>query len=265
MDDFTGKKALVFGGGGSIGSAVAKELAARGADVFLSGPRQTSVDLVAEEIVAQGGYAHAAIVDATDDAAVGAYIKEVLVQAGRIDIVFNAMGPRVGDYANGVYAADLSVDQFMHPLLTLVRSQFITSHHAARIMQAQQSGVIILLTGSPARGHVSGATAIGTAFGALESFTENLAVEVGLAGVRVACLRTTVNIDSRTIQETMDGIGKHAGLSREQVLENLKSYNFLRTHGRVEDTAKAVAFIASDDARMITCTVVNSSAGAALD
>ena len=62
------------------------------------------------------------------------------------------------------------------------------------------------LTGSPARGHVQGATAIGAAFGAIESFMENLAVEVGPAGVRAVCLRTTANTDSRTIQQTIDTI-----------------------------------------------------------
>jgi NAD(P)-dependent dehydrogenase (short-subunit alcohol dehydrogenase family) len=52
-------------------------------------------------------------------------------------------------------------------------------------------------------GHVEGATAIGAAFGAIESLMENLAVEVSPAGVRVVCLRTTADIDSRTIQQTV--------------------------------------------------------------
>lgn len=74
-------------------------------------------------------------------------------------------------------------------------------------MVKQRSGVIIFLTGSPARGHVEGATAIGAAFGAIETLMENLAVEVSPAGVRAVCLRTTANTDSRSIQQTMDLIG----------------------------------------------------------
>jgi len=50
-----GKHAVVFGAGGSIGSAVAKEFAAEGAEVFLSGRRKSSVEVVAKEIVAKGG------------------------------------------------------------------------------------------------------------------------------------------------------------------------------------------------------------------
>ena len=43
-----------------------------------------------------------------------------------IDIAFNAIGPLVGDYGNGKAVLDLSVAEFMVPLTTLLRSQFIT-------------------------------------------------------------------------------------------------------------------------------------------
>jgi NADP-dependent 3-hydroxy acid dehydrogenase YdfG len=56
----------------------------------------------------------------------------------------------------------------MVPLATMVRSRFTTARAAARHMIKQHSGVIILVTGSPARAHVPGATAIGAAFGAIE-------------------------------------------------------------------------------------------------
>jgi NADP-dependent 3-hydroxy acid dehydrogenase YdfG len=58
-----GKRAVVFGAGGSIGSAVAKEFAAEGAEVFLSGRSKSSVEAVAKEIVAMGGRAHSAAID----------------------------------------------------------------------------------------------------------------------------------------------------------------------------------------------------------
>jgi NAD(P)-dependent dehydrogenase (short-subunit alcohol dehydrogenase family) len=76
----------------------------------------------------------------------------------------------------------LAVDDFMTPLTTIVRSQFVTARSAARRMTAQRSGVILFLIESPACGYVESATAIGAAFGALESLTENLAVEVSPAG-----------------------------------------------------------------------------------
>jgi 3-oxoacyl-[acyl-carrier protein] reductase len=78
----------------------------------------------------------------------------------------------VGEYGNGKHATDLTIEQFMLPLTTIVKSQFVSARAAARHMVKQHSGVIIFLTGSPARGHVEGTTAIGTAFGAIESLSE---------------------------------------------------------------------------------------------
>ena len=58
------KSAVVFGAGGSIGAAVAKEFAAEGARVFLAGRTKASLEAVAEQITAAGGEAQTAAVDA---------------------------------------------------------------------------------------------------------------------------------------------------------------------------------------------------------
>jgi 3-oxoacyl-[acyl-carrier protein] reductase len=210
------KHAIVFGAGGSVGAAVAKEFAAEGAEVFLAGRSKPNLEAVMNQITAAGGKAHAAVLDALDDAAVNQYIDGIVKQTGSIDVAFNATGPLARAYGNTKKAVDLGIEEFMLPLTTVVKSQFITARAAVRHMVQQHSGVIIFLTGSPARGHVEGATAIGTAFGALESLTENLAIEVSPSGVRVVCLRTTANTDSRTIQETMDAVISKANITKEQ-------------------------------------------------
>src|SRR5215472_14903053 len=143
-----GKQAVVFGAGGSIGTAVAKEFAKEGAVVFLSGRTKTTVEAVAAQIMANGGRAHAAAIDTLDDAAVNQYI----------DGILDAAGPLAQQYGNGKLAVDLPIDQFMVPLDTMVRSRFVTARAAARHMVKQHSGVIIFVTGSPARPHVPGAT-----------------------------------------------------------------------------------------------------------
>ena len=260
-----GKRAVVFGAGGSIGSAVAKEFAAEGAEVFLSGRNKSNVEEVTRQIAVAGGRAHARVVDALDTSAISEYFESIVKEAGSIDIVFNAVGPLADEYGNGKHAVDLVVEEFMVPLTTIVKSQFITARAAASHMVKQRSGVIIFLTGSPARGHVEGATAIGAAFGAIESFMENLAVEVSPAGVRAVCLRTTANTDSRTIQQTMDALAGKMNVTRDQMIAKMASFNFLKVPASVSDTSKAAAFLASDHARMMTGTVVNSTAGAALD
>lgn len=265
MSTLEGKIAVVFGAGGSIGSAVARTLAAQGATLYLSGRTRETVDAVAAAITGWGGKAQAAVVDATDDRAVDRYVPDVVAAAGRIDIVLNAMGPRAADYGNGKSVVEQPVDEYMVALTTLVKSQFITARAAARIMIGQRSGVIIFVTGSPARGHVPGSAAIGTAFGAIETFMENLAFQVGPAGVRAVCLRTTANIDSRTIIESMDSVSLQTGLSRETLFQRLADRNFLQTPATVADTASMVAALAAGGARMVTGTVVNASAAAAMD
>jgi NAD(P)-dependent dehydrogenase (short-subunit alcohol dehydrogenase family) len=259
------KHAVVFGAGGSIGAAVAKEFAAEGAEVFLAGRTKPNVEDITKQITAAGGRAHTAVIDALDDAAVNEYIESIVKQTGSIDIVFNAVGPLAKEYGNGKHATDLPIEEFMVPLTTVVKSQFITARAAARHMVKQHSGVIIFLTGSPARGHVEGATAIGAAFGAIESLSENLAVEVSPTGVRVVCLRTTANTDSRTIQQTMDALASKMNVTKDQMIARIASQNFLKAPASISDTAKAAVFLASDRARMMTGTVVNSTAGAAAD
>ncbi len=153
----------------------------------------------------------------------------------------------------------------MVPLATMVRSRFITARAAARHMMKQRSGVVIIVTGSPARPHVPGATAIGAAFGATENLAANLAFEVSRFGIRVVCLRTTANIDSRSIQGTTDMVASRLNITKDEAIARIAQLNFLRVPATVQDTANAPVRIASDRTRMLTGTVVNATAGAALD
>jgi hypothetical protein len=81
----------------------------------------------------------------------------------------------------------------------------------------------------------------------------------------VVCLRTVANIDSRPILDTMDFVASRMNITREQAIGQVTLSNFLKTLATVKDTANAAVLIASDHARMMTGTVVNASAGAALD
>jgi len=260
-----GKHAVIFGAGGSIGSAVAREFAAEGAEVFLAGRTKSNGEEVRKQISASGGMAHGAAIDVLDDGAVNEYLDGVVKQIGKIDIILDASGPLAKEYGNTKLAVDLPVEEFLVPLETMVRSRFITARAAARQMIKQHSGVIIVVTGSPARPHVPGSTAIGAAFAAMENLTQNLAFEVSPLGVRVVCLRTTANVDSRSIQDTTALIAGRLNLTKDQAMEQIGQYNFLKVAATVQDTANAAVLIASDRARMMTGTVINATAGAALD
>jgi 3-oxoacyl-[acyl-carrier protein] reductase len=260
-----GKNAVVFGAGGTIGAAVAKAFSAEGARVFLVGRTKANLERVAEQIAHSGGTAETAVLDTLDDVAVDEYIDGIMKHMQRIDILLDVAGPLVKEYGNTRVAVDLPVEQFMVPLNTMLRSRFITARAAARQMIKQRSGVIIFVTGSPARPHVPGATAIGAAFAAMENLTQNLAFEVSPFGVRVVCLRTTANVDSRSIHDTVQLIADKLNITKDQALAQIAQSNFLKVPATVQDTANAAVLIASDRARMLTGTVVNATAGAALD
>lgn len=259
-----GKRALVFGAGGSIGRTVAKEFAAEGADVYLSGRSKSKLVAVAKEIDVNGR-AHVAVVDTTNPVAVEAYVGALAEATNGIDIVFNASGPPAQAYGNGKAAVDSTLEEFSAALDLVVKPQYITASAAARQMTKQGSGVILFQTGSPARAHTPGATSIGTAFGAMETFAENLAFEVSPLGVRVVCLRTVANIDTEVIQRTADLVAQMRNIPKEQVISLIAEQNFLGTAMSVKDTAQILAFLASDRARRFTGTVVNATAGASLD
>ena len=253
-----GKRAVVFGAGGALGAALAREFAAQGADVYLSGRTKPAVQNLADEIDPTRKGAHPAQVDALDERAVNAYIDAVAGEAGRIDVVFNAMGPRVQEYRGGRPAADLSVEQFMVPLTTVVRSQFITATAAARQMKQQGSGVLLFVTGSPGRPHTEGAAAIGAAFAAIENLTRHLAIELGPAGVRPVCLRSSAMPDTRTIHDVLQAIAAGMNATVDQAEQFLASATMLHVSPRTSDTAKVAAFLASDQAKTITGTLVMS-------
>jgi NAD(P)-dependent dehydrogenase (short-subunit alcohol dehydrogenase family) len=86
------KNAIVYGGGGSVGGAVARAFAREGANVFLAGRTLQSLEEVAQDITASGGVAETAQVDALDEEAVEKHISKVAETTGRIDILFNAIG-----------------------------------------------------------------------------------------------------------------------------------------------------------------------------
>jgi 3-oxoacyl-[acyl-carrier protein] reductase len=260
-----GKHAVVFGSGGSIGSAVAREFAAHGAEVFLAGRTPSTVEAVAKEITAAGGRAHSAVVDALDGPAVEEYVASVVKEAGTLDIEFNATGPRITEYANGKPAMALSVSEFVTPVETVLRSQFLTAQAAGRHMVKQRSGVIIFLTGSPAKPHTLGTAGIGAAFGAVENLTRALALELGPWGVRVVCLRTAANPDSRTIQDTTNVLAVMMGITADQAVANLAQGTMLKVSPTTADTARAAVLLASDQASMMTGAVLNASAGAVPD
>src|SRR5215469_14421712 len=127
-----GKTAVIYGAGGAIGGAVARAVAAEGAMVFLTGRQLAPAENVAKDIVAAGGSAEAAEVDALDEQAVDQHLRSVTDKAGHVDISFNAIGlpnPKVR-----APLVELDAETFSLPIATYTRSNFLTARLAARRM-----------------------------------------------------------------------------------------------------------------------------------
>jgi 3-oxoacyl-[acyl-carrier protein] reductase len=86
------KKAVIYGGGGAIGGAVARAFAREGAKVFLAGRSLSKLEAVADDIRVAGAVAETAQVDALDEQAVEKHAGKVAKKAGSIDVSFNAIG-----------------------------------------------------------------------------------------------------------------------------------------------------------------------------
>src|SRR6202044_1223364 len=106
------KNAVIYGAGGSLGSAVANALARAGARVFLTGHRIGSIQKVADEIIAAGGKAEVAIVDAYDESAVIAHLEKVKLDAGSVDISYNGVDIPV---VQNIPLTEIALDDYVRP------------------------------------------------------------------------------------------------------------------------------------------------------
>ncbi|RYZ79258.1 MAG: SDR family NAD(P)-dependent oxidoreductase, partial [Moraxellaceae bacterium] len=86
------KNAIIYGVSPSLGGAIAKSFAAAGAHLFVSHRRIDEAKKIADEIIAAGGKAEAAEVDALDEISVNKYVDSIAKKVGTIDISFNLIG-----------------------------------------------------------------------------------------------------------------------------------------------------------------------------
>jgi NAD(P)-dependent dehydrogenase (short-subunit alcohol dehydrogenase family) len=252
--ELDGKVAVIYGGGGHIGSAVARAFAREGATVHLAGRTQETLDLVANEIGA-----HTAIVDAFDEAAVDAFVDSVVAQSGRLDISFNVV---TIENRQGTPLVDLSVAEVEGPAHQIITTQFITARAAARHMLRQGSGVILTFGGrygiNPLRdymtgGHLHPMGGFPTALAAQAVLANQLALELGPHGVRV------VGIETGGVPETMpDAV-------REFMEPGLANLTMLKSPETLADVAAAAVWVCSDRARHVTGTKINVTGGNTAD
>ena len=259
------KNAMVYGGGGSVGGAVARAYAREGARVFLAGRTLATLDRVAEEIRSAGGVAETAQVDALDEQAVDQHAYAVAEKAGGIDVSFNAI---MNDDVHGTPLIEMPFEHFARPITKAMRNQFLTARAAARHMVKRGSGVILTITGGdrdtlPAMGGTT------VTWAAIEALCRQWACELGPQGIRVVWLRTTGIPES--IPDTGDlfpdylGAGAGEGMTRAELIAWMQEETMLKRLPSLADVGNVAAFIASDQASTMTATFANITGGSFLD
>lgn len=249
------KVAVIHGAGGAIGGAVARTFARDGARVFLSGRTLAGVEAIVQEITAQGGDAEAAMVDALDEDAVEAHAARVVQEAGRIDVSLNATGV---EPVQGVPLTDLSREDFIAPISTWTTTQFLTARAAARHMIQKRSGVILMLSSSPARLAIASTGGFGVACAAIEGLSRTLAAELSPQGVRVVCIRP------HRIGDTL-GPDPDFPMGQDEFRTFIENMTLLKRLPTLADVANTAAFLASDNAAAMSGAVANLTCGMSID
>jgi 3-oxoacyl-[acyl-carrier protein] reductase len=182
------KTAIIYGGGGAIGGAVARSFAREGARVFLAGRTLSKLAKVAADISAEGGEVEVTEIDAFDEEAVKAHADLVAAKAGGIDIALNAIGLF---HVQGTPFLDLALDDYAFPIIAYAQAHFITAKAVAWHMAKRKSGVILTLSTPGGDLPGVGYLGFGIACAAIEGFSRLLACELAPSGIR--CRRRSVS------------------------------------------------------------------------
>jgi 3-oxoacyl-[acyl-carrier protein] reductase len=244
------KTAVIYGGGGSIGGAMARAFAAEGARVFLAGRTPATLETVAGEIREAGGLAETAVVDALDETAVNSWVDAVAGTTGGIDISVNL----ISHDALFKPLIEMSVPEFAQAIEKVARTFLLTNQAAARHMVKQGSGVIMHFGGSDATNSSPGLGTVQIGSDLVESMRRQWACELGGHGVRVVTIRTG------GIPESMPDLP-----FTEPIKQQMLDATLLKRTATLTDVGRVAAFLASDHARTMTSTQVNISCGALVD
>jgi NAD(P)-dependent dehydrogenase (short-subunit alcohol dehydrogenase family) len=259
MDRLKNKVAVIYGDG-AVGSAVSKAFAAEGAKVFLTGRTKSKLEKIAREIQSNGFDIKTFELDALNETAVDEHIDAVVKETGKIDISFNAIGlPQTGH--QGTAITDLTVDNFLNPIITYSKSHFITARAAVRKMVQQKHGVILMNTPSPSRISVPFMGGMPSTWSSIEALSRTISAECGPQGVRSVCILTTAMPDTPLIDEVYSLHAKAYGIDYKQFHAGMEAKTHIKQLSSINDLANAAVFAASDEGKSLTGTILNLTAG----
>ena len=239
--------ALVTGAGSGIGKATALALARHGASVGLLSRTREEVEAVAGEIRRQGGAARALTADVADEASMRDAVETLLGTFGDLDIVIANAG------INGVWAPidDLKPAEWDEAIAVNLRGTYLTLHLAVPYLKKAGEGVIIVV--SSINGTRTFTTPGATAYTAIKAaqiaMVQQLALELGKAGVRVNA------VCPGAIETSIDENTEQRGADESGIPVRWPEGDIPVSHGEpgtADEVADAILFLASSKARHIT-------------
>lgn len=262
MQNLKDKVAVVFAASGDIAGAVAQSFSQHGAKVYVTARNLDAVKALAEEIKANGGSAEAAKVDALSEIEIDDFLKNVILENGKLDVIFNGIGADYSEMGGRPPTTVATFEQFMAPIKKLCGSQFLTSRVAAKyMMQTGSEGTILLLTAALSRSKLSNVAGITAASAAIEGLTRVMATEWGGDGIKVICICPGALMETKRISGFINAAAEQYGISPEQLVAQYKAFDILKTNATLKQVGETAAFLASDTGVAFNSHIVDVDCG----
>ncbi len=256
MGRLDGKVAIVVGSATGIGAATAKLMAREGAKVVVADINIDGAEATAAGIRNGGGDAFACPVDNADESAIKTMVSRALERYGRVDVLHNNAAALVPDAigrdsVDGILNLDIAV--FDKTIAVNVRGFALCTKYVLRDMLKRGSGVIVNTSSGASLAAEPTRPCYSTSKAAVNGLTRFVATAYGKQGIRCNAVApgTIINPDKKD----------SAWQSRKQREEADHRHNVVPWHGRPEDIAQAVVFLASDDASFINGQVLSVDGG----
>jgi len=245
--DLTGKVALVAGGHGGLGKAIALSLADAGADVAVASRNLDSLKDVAREIETKGRKSLAVKVDVVDAKQVNAMVETIMKTFPRIDILVNTAGLAIRKPADS-----FPIDEWQQVMDVNTRGTFLCCQAVGRMMIKQKSGKIINVSSVRGRyGLPAGYAAYCPSKGAVDTLTRTLACEWAKYNVLVNAIAPTV-----VETELTKGL-----LADAEYAKTLKARIPMGRWSLTDDIVGPTIFFASDAANFVTGQILYIDGG----